>query len=613
MPTGYGNTFAENNNLPIDFFNYAALQEMRDPARENKPFMWPGSSTHSIFGGERKIVRGFMRSILTDVMPGAAIEGSPLKKKPGNYRLNFQFNPESITRDVAQSIGAVNPILQNPANLTQAVPGTATFNFTMTFNREMEVNNHNANIDYKKNGYDLANERDPGVIGVWADVKLFDTIIGQGITDELIDMVKTFSQQQDDDKLSVAQLQYEKDLANGKKDKDGNALVAPEGAFKSDDFDKAVALNIGNSAFLNPLPVRVVFSDTFMIEGLVTGAAVAFQKFSPNMTPTICQINVNFSALYLGFAKKDAFLTNNLANWAKDVQDKGEIDKVETTASQAKLQSAFTSWRVLPAGSLAKNKIVNAYTTPGSTHYPNIPRPNTSENQTWWKSDEYYHGGGGTEKYAGFSAFPAYVTLQQWWNLCNSKWAATPNTYTWTPYLGGLAQTAAVEFARSAETFQNIASNHKEMLPCVFGWDYKAKQDDLKDPDITLTCELTYSYKNEKSTGSCTIVDLKTVHNKENGYSTFWLKLPENIKATLINKSTYANTQIMMSESSCNLKWTLNASKSVTTSTGSTEIVTAKLELDCPYDKNGFFYMAPSLDGLKKKNSTGGGGAHPKN
>jgi hypothetical protein len=54
-----------------------------------------------------------------------------------------------------------------------------------------------------------------------------------------------------------------------------------------------------------------------MVEGFVTGSAVAFQKFSQQMIPTICQVNCTVQALYFGFAKRKAFLTDSLADWYK--------------------------------------------------------------------------------------------------------------------------------------------------------------------------------------------------------------------------------------------------------------------------------------------------------
>ena len=608
---------ATDNTLPLDFFNYAKLNETRNAERENKPFMWPGAIAHNINGGERKVVRGFMRSILTDESISGVFgnANSNTNNNKGHYRLNFQFNPESITRDVAQSIGAVNPILQNPANLTQAVPGTAVFNFTMTFNREMEVNNHGTENNYKDPYTDLNNpfynldkERDPGVIGVWADVKMFDAIIGQGITDELVSMVKVFTATQQNN-INVQQNEDSTAV-----DADGNKIVIAS-TYDDAEFDKAIALNTGNSAFLNPLPVRVVFSDTFMLEGLVEGAAVAFQKFSPNMTPTICQINVNFKALYLGFAKKDAFLTSNLSNWAADTIQTQEEDAAEITTLSKTLGDGFKLLQFCPGGTWSKNnkKIENDYTHLNSSYYPRI-QPTSTSNLQWWNSDEYWHSPStkrtGTEKYPGVSADPAYVTLQQWWNICNSNWAATPNSYTWRPYLKA-ERTDTWKKGRFDETFQNVKSTIIGKMPCIFAWSYEATSEDLKNPDIDLVCNLSYSYKGETFTADCTITEKEVTHLEKFGYVRFLLELPKTIKTTFINKSVYSDTQIMMSAAVTSLRWKLIASKEITTtSSGSTQKVKAEKKLDCLYTTNGFYYT-DGLSGLRQTTVTQGtGGSH---
>ena len=306
---------AKNGN----FNNYAALQEGRPEGRENDAFAYPGPFTRNIDGTTNarlspKITRGFMRSIIMG--KDIADKLNPGGKNPGNLRLNFQFNPEYIERRVSQSPGAVNPLLQNPANLTQAVPGTAQFNFTMLFNREAEVAQRRKNLntteiignvsdtmvlDITENAINNA-LKDPGQVGVMHDLAIFDSIIGQGITSELVDIISTYTRQQ-----VVAQ-------TNNADDDDENVPV-----FEDVSFRASVTKNFGNSAFLNPMPVRIVFSDLFMVEGLVVGSAVAFQKFSQDMIPTVCQVNVEIYALYVGFAKKTAFLTDNLTSWATDV------------------------------------------------------------------------------------------------------------------------------------------------------------------------------------------------------------------------------------------------------------------------------------------------------
>ena len=116
-----------------------AFEGNRNELYENKAFAFPSQQRHNISNLDRsnlqklesKIVRGFMRSIVF----GGDVAANFGFKDRSNLRLNFQFNPEYIERRVSQSPGAMNPLLQDPAALTQAVPGTAQFNFTMMFNR----------------------------------------------------------------------------------------------------------------------------------------------------------------------------------------------------------------------------------------------------------------------------------------------------------------------------------------------------------------------------------------------------------------------------------------------------------------------------------------------
>jgi hypothetical protein len=309
-------TLAEAENG--DFANYSKLGEARNPSRENKPFAFPGPFVRNIAGTDvnQKMKRGFMRSIIMD----QSIAGAFKTNSPGNLRLNFQFNPEYIERNVSQSPGAVNPLLQNPANLTQAVPGTAQFDFTMMFNREAEVAQRERNLvlnataddsfqrQAKAQGFDIdgglasSAMTDPGQVGVMHDLAIFDSIIGQGITSELVDVITSYTRQQ------VVAITNDPDSSED--------TEVP--TFDNLKFETSVKANFGNSAFLNPMPVRIVFSDLFMVEGLVVGSAVAFQKFSQTMIPTLCQVNCKIYALYVGFAKKKAFLTDNLTSWATD-------------------------------------------------------------------------------------------------------------------------------------------------------------------------------------------------------------------------------------------------------------------------------------------------------
>lgn len=312
-----------------DFSNYSKV-ENRNSARENQAFIYPGPYARNISGTntDAKMRRGFMRSIIMgdDIAKQFGVTG------PGNLRLNFQFNPEYIERRVSQSPGAVNPLLQNPANLTQAVPGTAQFNFTMTFNREAEValSRDRLNFDSTTDDEDGIRDglKDPGKVGVMHDLAIFDKIIGQGISEELVNIITAYTRQQ-----TAANNNAAASNVNNDNDDSGSAITE----FNETAFRDSINANFGNSAFLNPMPVRIVFSDLFMVEGLIVGSAVAFQKFSQNMIPTVCQVNCEVYALYVGFAKKKAFLTNNLTDWAKTSANDAAKNATDTNAAKSNM------------------------------------------------------------------------------------------------------------------------------------------------------------------------------------------------------------------------------------------------------------------------------------
>jgi len=404
----------------IDFDNYSKIVEAFEPrgdySRENKPFAFPGPLSRNISQSSTKVKRGFMRSIILggDVANALTPGGkSNSTSAPGNIRLNFQFNPEYIERRVSQSPGAVNPLLQNPQNLTQAVPGTAVFNFTMMFNREAEVAAQrqrfvrsdgsieeplNFNLFAKEDFDEFSIEdslKDPGKVGVMHDLSLFDKIIGQGITKDLVDTITRYTQQQviainnnidnetEDDKKQRIEFEQEQQTA----------------------FDSSLQKNFGNSAFLNPMPVRIVFSDLFMVEGLIVGSAVAFQKFNQDMIPTICQVNCELMALYVGFAKRKAFLSDNLTDWAttqaRDAQDNSNA----VNAAKAQMLRRIRGVKVIFNSSERENQQNNDNNVLSApTHNEvgmRVLRPNISSS--------FYPGNNSNYNFR-------FVTVPQWFN-----------------------------------------------------------------------------------------------------------------------------------------------------------------------------------------------------
>lgn len=403
----------------IDFDNYSKIVqrfEPRDYGRENQPFAFPGPLARNISQNSTKIKRGFMRSIIlggdvaNKLTPGKTAGSTTA---PGNIRLNFQFNPEYIERRVSQSPGAVNPLLQNPQNLTQAVPGTAVFNFTMLFNREAEVAaqrkrfvrsdgtieeplNFNlfAGEDFNEQSLEDA-LKDPGKVGVMHDLNLFDKIIGQGITSELVDTITRYTQQQviainnnidnetDEDKKK--RIEFEQDQQTA--------------------FSSSINKNFGNSAFLNPMPVRIVFSDLFMVEGLIVGSAVAFQKFNQDMIPTICQVNCELMALYVGFAKRKAFLSDNLTDWATTQANNAQDNANAVNKAKAEMLRRIRGVKVVFNSSESvnqRNNDDNALSAPGFNEVGmRVLRPTITSS--------FYPGNNST-----FDT--RYVTVPQWYN-----------------------------------------------------------------------------------------------------------------------------------------------------------------------------------------------------
>jgi len=364
-----------------DFVSYGKLGE-RENVLENANFMWPGPTYTDISGRTKPLVRGFMRSILYQSIGTGKVDGT---ERTG-IRLNFQFNPEYIQRDVSQSPGAVNPLLQSVTNLTQPVPGTAQFNFTITFNREHEVamrgdRARDAAFNFSENNENaLELLNDPSMVGVMHDLSIFDKIIGQGISEELVNTLLRFT---------------EKSAELNPDEEDETATT-----FDAETYGQNLNKNIGNSAFLNPLPVRIVFGDLFMVEGFVTGSAVAFQKFNRQMIPTICQINCNLSALYFGFAKKSAFVTDNLEAWYESELTKDEQEEKDTKNAEQ-----------VVANMLQKFQYVINSSTEGvlSEDDYNLDLPNqNSDGMKIWRGTsigQYYSGNSSS-----------FMTLPQWFN-----------------------------------------------------------------------------------------------------------------------------------------------------------------------------------------------------
>lgn len=359
----YKETYGQSSNNVVTggrnaFSNYGA--EIAE--KENVQFMFPGPTFTDIENRTHVMRRGFIRSIIFDpeIYNNYATAGNfkaiagqsanartpiiPTEMSKGHHRVNFQFNPEYLERAVKQEMGTMNPLLQNPANLTQAVPGTAKFGFSLMFNRELEVQRgaikgKQFTINYENPDFEsIYKSADPETIGVLADLLIFDSIIGQGISPDTVEAINAFTNNIVNAANSV-KTEVQKIDKDGKpkyiEDPNNKGAYIPEmveqgGTLEYQQESFLNNLNYGNSAFLNPLPVRIVFSDFFMVEGLVTASTVGFQKFSKDLIPTVCTVNIAVDALYIGFAQKKAYLTNQLS-----IAAEGEATNAQKNAEEA--------------------------------------------------------------------------------------------------------------------------------------------------------------------------------------------------------------------------------------------------------------------------------------
>lgn len=322
------------------FFNLASKgvvtneNELNPDQFSNPPFLFPGGTRRQASAPNpngqtwlpKGVKRGFIK-MLTQTKEGTASEIM------GKRRCFFQFNPQTILRNVQMRSDMMQPLLQDPGQFTAPVPGDAGFAFDLLFDRQFEIN-RSTNLVYDSgdasaayNPFDETSEdalltAGPNSIGVLADLRVLDAIIGQGISQDMVDYMLergriVNSYQSSDTTVTTTTPDTEEGSDSTETESTTTSTSSSDSAAGVwDDAKVAENLNrnIGNQAFLMPNPVRVVFSSLFMVDGFVTGMAVNFVKFNQAMVPVQCSISVQMQALYIGFARKETFLTWSLEN-----------------------------------------------------------------------------------------------------------------------------------------------------------------------------------------------------------------------------------------------------------------------------------------------------------
>lgn len=338
---------------------------------DNPEFYFPGKTTPNIYdkpgskSTNTQIQRGFIRGIFPEVIDSIIAEGEQKtkagKKIKNKYtgiagpqgqnlapkrRCFFQFNPSLILRSVQASTTTLNPLLQDPSQLLQPIPGQASFEFQLLFNREHEVSaqeyingngvvtptspltknleNYGASLD---DGGIPYSPQQLGDLGVLVDLYVLDSIIGQSITADSIDSIRAYWEA-----TKGLRPSDEVDKNGDPKQPYGDVDFVGKDSEYKDSLNKI----LGNSAFLNPMPIRIVFSSLFMVEGFVTASNVAFHKFSRNMVPTVCQVTLSVQAMYIGFARKNSYVSAQLTEAIKEDATNDQTT-VENQAAALKL------------------------------------------------------------------------------------------------------------------------------------------------------------------------------------------------------------------------------------------------------------------------------------
>lgn len=307
---------------------------------DNPQFLWPADHLrNAVTGRKTKVQRGYMR-LVSEVL---AEDGS--LNSLGKRRFHFQFNPDTLTRSVVARNDVHLWMNQDPAQFTQPIPGDANFAFEIVLNREAEMASgryktgqgisdvrrdaaflgqfgpSGDSIEQLKTAFrertsDTAVDRfDPSWvtdIGVLADLMVFDQIIGQGINRELIENIINRAE------VFTAKARDSAETTSNTDEEDQEPTTPPFDPARAEGFLNGA---FGNSAFLISQPVRAVFSSSFMVEGFVTSTNVVFNKFNTAMIPTQCTISVQMQALYIGFARKNTFLTVAYESTPEDLNE----------------------------------------------------------------------------------------------------------------------------------------------------------------------------------------------------------------------------------------------------------------------------------------------------
>jgi hypothetical protein len=223
----------------------------------------------------------------------------------------FQFNPQFINQGAQFNSSITNPIYQPIEQLQQPIASMTNFSFRLMFDRSLELNESSSiRASATDNPWDAGG---PSQVGVLHDINALFRVIGQGISaDDVRGAINRSAES-----LAAGDLRVGKDGPTEEEQSAYENATSNSAAFFLNNA------NTGNTAFILPQPVRIVFSSLYIVEGFVTSTALEILKFSSSYVPMQAQVTLAVNAIYLGFAKQNTYFTHVLEKSA--VQRRNDI------------------------------------------------------------------------------------------------------------------------------------------------------------------------------------------------------------------------------------------------------------------------------------------------
>jgi len=369
--------YREDGNFGINRAN----ESVSNGGIENPPFIYPSRSIRfleaehalasrawnakqAVAGGNYTLHRGYIRNLDQPALSTGLMTGVPISK------CKFQFNPQDIQQNVAMREDMYLSILQTPEQLSQPVGSVMNFQFDLLFDRSAEVaagdtrRGTAGDVPFADQTADVSGDYSPTDvydIGVMADLRVLYSVIGQGFSKEMLD----FQLQNLKINANTVYNSQTPEPSPDQESEDDSGTSTDDAGLKIIDAnaEEIMKANFGNSSFLMPNPVRVMFSSLFMLDGFITASKVEFLKFNTNMVPLQCKVYLSMSAMYIGFAQQDTFLTRQFKSAAEaKIQENAdkEAAKQELLKALNTTGSSFTA--VFTAeGITAKEDIDDAF------------------------------------------------------------------------------------------------------------------------------------------------------------------------------------------------------------------------------------------------------------